>query len=268
MEVAPVISTYMSRLRRAGYDQKFREMTLTRALGIYDKMKKEDEDGVRPLNRPREWQQEERRKKKTSKRHNWSTKGGHIAPIFVPSTPNGELAKILKEVADRETEAGVKFKIVESGGKTLEAALKTANPTESPGCIDRRCVACRNDRGSGGNCRGSNINYEMECQLCPPNQKAKYIGESSRNLFTRGQEHESRYRNRNRGSFMLKHQEMEHNGAEGVYTAKVTGSDRDCLTRQVREAVRIRRCQVPVLNGKSEWHQPALWQVQSEIQRG
>ena len=44
-EVAPVITTYMSRLRRAGYDQKFRELTLTRALGIYDKMKKEDEDG-------------------------------------------------------------------------------------------------------------------------------------------------------------------------------------------------------------------------------
>ena len=67
---------------------------------------------------------------------------------------------------------------------------------------------------------------------------------------------------------MLKYQEREHNGAEGVYTAKVTGSDRDCLTQQVREAVRIRRCQVPVLNGKSELHQPALWQVQSEIQRG
>ena len=101
---------------------------------------------------------------------------GHIShrhyekPIFVPPTPNGELAKILKRVADRSTEAGVKFKIVESGGKKLEAALKTANPTESPGCIDRRCVACRNERGSGGNCRGSNINYKMECQLCPTNQ--------------------------------------------------------------------------------------------------
>ena len=67
---------------------------------------------------------------------------------------------------------------------------------------------------------------------------------------------------------MMKHQAKEHNGAEGLYTARVTGSDRDCLTRQVREAVKIRRCQETVLNGKSEWHQPALWQVQSEIQRG
>ena len=43
---------------------------------------------------------------------------------------------------------------------------------------------------------------------------------------------------------------------------------RDCLTRQVREAVLIRRSQVQVLNSKSEWHQPALFRVQQEIERG
>ena len=70
-------------------------------------MRKDDSEGVRPLNRPREWQLEERRKNKIRKKHNWSTKGGHIAPIFVPPTPNGELARMLKEVGDRETEAGL-----------------------------------------------------------------------------------------------------------------------------------------------------------------
>ena len=122
--------------------------------------------------------------------------------------------------------------------------------------------------GTPGNCRKSNINYEIECQQCPDGQRSKYLGESSRNMFSRGLEHESSYRSRKQKSFMNKHQQKEHNGVAGVYTAKVVGSDRDCLTRQVREAVRIRRCQVPVLNGKSEWHQPALFQVQSEIYRG
>ena len=102
----------------------------------------------------------------------------------------------------------------------------------------------------------------------PDGQRSKYLGESSRNTFTRGMEHETSYRNQNQKSFMLKHQRKKHNGVAGDYTAKVVGSVRDCLTRQVREAVRIRRCQVPVLNGKSEWHQPALWQVNSEIYRG
>ena len=40
-----------------------------------------------------------------------STKGGYIAPIFVPSTPNSELFNLLKEVADKEAEPGLKFKI-------------------------------------------------------------------------------------------------------------------------------------------------------------
>ena len=100
-EVAPVITTYMSRLMKAGYDENFRKMILSWALSIYDKMQKDDLEGVRP----REWQLEERRKNKIRKKHNWSTKGGHIAPIFVQPTPNGELARMLKEVADRDTEA-------------------------------------------------------------------------------------------------------------------------------------------------------------------
>ena len=57
---------------------------------------------------------------------------------------------------------------------------------------------------------------------------------------------------------MAKHQTTAHQGQEASYKAKVTASTRDCLTREVREAVLIRRSSVPILNGKTEWHQPAL----------
>ena len=67
---------------------------------------------------------------------------------------------------------------------------------------------------------------------------------------------------------MIKHQNNKHNGEEPDYRAKVTARTRDCLTRQVREAVLIRRSQVPVLNEKSEWHQPPLFRVQQEVERG
>ena len=67
---------------------------------------------------------------------------------------------------------------------------------------------------------------------------------------------------------MAKHQTTAHQGQEASYKAKVTASTMDCLTRQVREAVLIRRSTVPVLNGKTEWHQPALFRIQSEIERG
>ena len=104
--------------------------------------------------------------------------------------------------------------------------------------------------------------------MCPEGEKSKYIGETSRNLFTRSQEHVARYRGGRMTSFMVKHQRKEHQGAEARYRAKVTSSTRDCLTRQVREAVLIRRSQVPVLNSKTEWHQPALYRVQNEVERG
>ena len=112
------------------------------------------------------------------------------------------------------------------------------------------------------------MNYEIECQLCPDGRKGLYIGETSRNLYTRSKEHVSRFRSGLVTSFIVKHQNNAHNGEEADYRAKVTASTRDCLTRQVKEAVLIRRRNREVLNSKTEWHQPALFRVQNEIERG
>ena len=266
--MAPVISEYMGRLMLAGYNQKFRKEILEKALRIYDQMVKNDFEGAQPIFRPKDWQKIERRKNKEKKKNNWANKGGHIAPIFVPPTPNGELAKILRNVADCDAEAGVKFKIVETGGRAVKTQLQKPNPTETAGCDEPDCLACRTGRGDGGNCHSTGANYAVECQLCPDGAKGLYLGETSRNLYSRGVEHQERYRNGSSKSFMVKHQQRQHRGLAGLYTAKVTANTRDCLTRQVREAVEIRRCQVPVLNTKTEWHQPPLWQVQNEIYRG
>ena len=81
-------------------------------------------------------------------------------------------------------------------------------------------------------------------------------------------EHSSNYAKKTPKSFMQKHQTRRHHGEPGSYAARVTGSYTDCLSRQVSEGVRIRRCNVEVLNSKTEWHQPPLWRVQNEIYRG
>ena len=133
------------------------------------------------------------------------------------------------------------------------------------------CVACVVKRGSGGKCRKGNTTYQKECLQCEElaNQTNKqmdrttYIGETSRNLYTRGKEHIYKYQSSNSESFMLQHQEEKHNCQPAVFNAKVTGSYRDCLSRQVAEGVAIRRCQTSVLNSKSVWYQPALWKVMS-----
>ena len=75
--------------------------------------------------------------------------------------------------------------------------------------------------------------------VVPGQIKSPYIGETSRNLYTRCLEHEENYRAGTPNSFMHKHQLKEHQGREEEYTAKVTANIRDCLTRQIREAVQV-----------------------------
>ena len=249
---------------------------MAHSLRIHDKMRKEDEDGTRPMNRPRDWNQEARRIDKAKKKYTWSTKGGYTAPIIIPSTPDSELLRLLRGVAEKEAVPGLRFKVLEAGGTTVKHITQRSNPTATPGCSDISCVGCRPERGSAGRCRQGNVGYEMECSLCTetadqnnnPATRTTYIGETSRNLFSRGKEHAYKYEKKDEDSFMATHQAEAHMQQPAQFTAKVTGNYRDCLTRQVAEGVAIRRCPNRVLNSKSEWHQPSLWKVRQELELG
>ena len=64
--------------------------------------------------------------------------------------------------------------------------MKT-NPTETDVCGAPECVGCSQPGGKRGKmCRKNKIVYEAQCKKCPD---TKYIGESDRNLMTRGAEH-------------------------------------------------------------------------------
>ena len=79
--------------------------------------------------------------------------------------------------------------IIETGVHSMRRVLQRSNPLETPGCESQDCLPCQHGRGEGGSCRGCGINYEVECQLCPEGERSLYIGETSRNLFTRSREH-------------------------------------------------------------------------------
>ena len=241
-EVAPVLSNYMGRMMLAGYSEGYRKNVLQHAFKIIDRKKQEVENGVRPMFRKKEWEADRRRIDKQRKKHNWSTKGGHIAPIMVPSTPRGELADMLRKVVQAEANQDINFKIIETGGRTVKSLLQRSNPTATTGCSAGDCIACKGGRGSGGHCRKNNVTYEIECGLCEGTDKSIYIGETARNLFTRGKEHVSKYEGGKEGSFLLKHQLEKHEGRAAVYSSRVTGCYMDCLSRQVAEGVNIRRC--------------------------
>ena len=211
------------------------------------------------------WKKDERRREKERKKKNWATKKGHIAPIFVPATPGGELAKKMRQIADKEAKDGIHFNVVEVGGKTMRSELQKSNPTASPGCRKTDCLACKEGRGKGGKCHKSNVNYEIVCMACPENSRHVYIGETSKNLYTRASQHLNCRKQEE--SFMKKHEEEVHGGQEVEFRAKVTHSNSDCLSRQIREGVLIRRSNRPVMNSKTEWLQPPLFRIQSEVVR-
>ena len=157
--VAPVLSVYMLRMRKSGYPEKYRKDTFRRSLRIYDNMVEDDLSGARPLYRPKDWNIVARRKAKQKKKYEWSTRGGHVAPIFVPPTPNSELALSLKAIAETEAEAGINFKIIETGGLSIKSVLQRSNPLETAGCDSTDCLPCKYGRGREVSVRG--VAYSM-----------------------------------------------------------------------------------------------------------
>ena len=173
----------------------------------------------------------------------------------------------MREVAKREARGGINFKVVEMGGRTLKSELQRSNPTATPGCTKNDCVACEPGRGEGGQCHRSNINYRIDCQLCPEEKKAPYMGETARNLYTRAAEHIDDYEKKEEGSFMKKHMDEHHKDMQSKFIARVTHTNKDCMTRQVREGVMIRKHSHNIMNTRAEWYQPALYRVRNEIIR-
>ena len=102
-----------------------------------------------------------------------------------------------------------------------------------------------------------------------------YIGETSRNLYTRTKEHmggkhkEETKQGTEEGesSFVNRHMKQHHPNMESRFRARVTRTNKDSFSRQVREGVLIRRSNREVMNSKSEWFQPPIYRMRSEIVR-
>ena len=179
----------------------------------------------------------------------------------------GELAWRLRTIAESDGVPGLRFKVVERGGRKIVNQLQRTNPTGSPGCSKEDCPVCKQPGGGGGGCHKSNITYQYTCKK----DGAVYTGETGRNLYTRGLEHLDKYEKKAEKSFIHAHQIECHDGAPAEFATKVTGSYRDPLSRQVAEAVLITRSSGStneVLNSKSEFRQPPIVRVRREINVG
>ena len=271
----PHLNEYSRRMMAAGYSQTYRKEILRHAVSIYEHKLEQDREGIQPLNRPRGYKRAERRTAKRVKKRTWATKGGFTAPIIVPATPNSELANQMRAVCDAEAIPGLKFKVIERGGRTIERQLQKSNPTASNTCGKPKCDPCNQPGGNGGNklCHKNNVVYQYECLV--DECDAAYRGETSRNLYSRNLEHQYLYtggpnklQNLQDKSFIFNHQKAKHNGEPSNFKVSVLKSYQDSLSRQSSEAVHISKIKGEILNSKSEFYQPSIVRVRREVSMG
>ena len=250
------LNAFTERLRDSGYPERMRAQIVWSGLNGYNRMKEVENNGGRPVNRLKGYEKSKRRKEKYKKTETWYKNDIYSTVLFVPCTPRSTLAKRLREVEIRGREdRGWGVKIVEMGGQTLRSHLSKSNPWPIRTCGDRRCFPCRDEKG--GNCRRKNVGYCITCNIC----KAEYHGETSRNMFSRGEEHLRALENKTKDSVLWNHSTTYHQGDTPSYSMKATGYFTEPMTRQINEAVRIHHS-TNTMNRKGEWKRIAVPQAQ------
>ena len=229
-------------------------------------MVKAEEKGERPINRPRTWETDKRQRQKHLQGRNWFRSGGHHVPIFIPHTPNSQLAKLIREKEEQNSQGRkIRFLICEVGGTKLHNINWKPNPWGGAKCGRKNCFPCMGERG--GNCWRPGSTYTLNCDECSAagqnsssssNKKlelAQYLGETGKNGFERGKQHLKFLEKKDtKESVLWLHSLHHHQGREGVpYSMTVTGSFREPLDRHIREKVQISGFQGQILmNRKNE----------------
>ena len=139
--------------------------------------------------------------------------------------------------------------------------LKSSNPFGVKCGPEEKCLVCKNPK-AGPICKVANVGYSLECLLCKErNSTMSYHGETARNGYLRGTEHQSEFERKSKNSVMYKHVMHSHKDEQSdvQFDMKIVGKFNNCLSRQIDESIRIRN-QDPatLLNSKSEFYGPVI----------
>ena len=245
-ERTTAVQSFIDRMQYSGYSRYERYEVYSRAKKRFDKMIEDDKNGVVPLFRPKLWKQEERALEKSTKKYTWfkDHKSNPEAFLFVEATPNSVLLKNIERIIN-DTE--LKLKVVERSGTRLKDLLCKSNPFDRDVCLDSTvCNLCKIKTGL---CKKREPVYCIECRDCE--EEYKYIGETSRSLGERFEEHLACMNDKQ--SVFFNHKTECHSGLNFNYTVSVLNTHiGDPMRRQVSEAVCINEF-APKLNRKEEW---------------
>ena len=168
----------------------------------------------------------------------------------------GATATLMRELLVRfPGPRGTSLKIVEKPGKSIMSSL-TSKPVIDT-CHNPKCPIEASGNLCNNQCRTENVIYEAQCTHCKTDMDNPmdyiYIGETSRTLSVRAEQHMNDYRRcssrcqtEEGTSFMWDHIQDVHGG--GTHTVNVRNDfnfalverHKDPMSRQLTESVRIR----------------------------
>ena len=286
---ADMLSEFCERMRDSGYNEVFRSQIIESILKGWDRMVAEQNKGARPINRPRSYEESERRQQKARKKTNWFKGGGYTSVLFCPWTPGGELAKRWRESEERGSSTrGWRYKVVELSGRPVSSIL-CSNPWTGP-CADDKCLVCTS--GGNGPCGRPGCTYEITCVTCKqtgpttiPGEEhneserqtkrvsvgqptvSKYFGESGYGGNTRGRDHQTSVAKRDKANALWRHCELYHGGETAEFTMSVLATSKQPYIRRIREGIHIVAGEQDILlNSKEEYLQGAI--PYTRFQRG
>ena len=256
-----VMEEWSRKLRRSGYPETMRHEVIKASVDRYEKMCLEEDEGIRPIYRPRSWKEEERRREKELKRTSWhQTKTNQVSAPLILDPTAGEMTKEMKATCKGfEKVTGWRVPVEERAGLSMRSMAK-AKPLKKKGCQWADCFPCST---GGGNCERNGSGYRISCERCRRDGKrTEYEGETGANGFSRGREQAGGLRMEEEDNALWKHCQLEHNGEKVEFSMKVLGSFQSTMARQVNEGVRIKRSKADCLmNSKSEFHQHPVVRV-------
>ena len=181
----------------AGYLEAVRR---TVATGILAK-RETNLENLRNLDRPLYRSKEERRKATKDDKATWFRKGGDTATIMVSSNQGSALAKGIRELLQVvKGPIGTSVKVTERPGRTIHTGIAPNNPFLRPKCHRDDCPYAVAGELCKERCLAVGLIYKGTCMICEQHQdddtvpeedrtREIYIGESSRTLYSRVQEH-------------------------------------------------------------------------------
>ena len=269
-ESVRVMNEFCVKMWRSGYPATWRAEAVSSVIQRLEKALKEERDGVRPLFLPKGFMEEERRMAKLRKLKSWHNTGAEAgllagAPLILCPMAGSSISKQIKQVCKKfEKEHKIGVRLYERGGNKIENFVRS-DPLKPKTCGRENCFPCKS--GGGGDCARSCAAYRVDCLECETeNLKAVYIGETGRNGYARGLEHQDGLEKEKEDNPLWKHCQIQHSSRKVQFKMTCLKSFKTAFMRQVNEGVRIACCDADIcMNSKMQFHQPAIVRVSAAL---